>query len=70
MNGRMLSLLSCCTLLFSATAVSAETRDEKVRKDRAELADDPVWKYNDLEAGIAEAKRKGKPLFVVLRCIP
>ena len=41
-----------------------------VRKDLSDLRDDPTWTYNDLEAGFAEAKRSGKPLFVVLRCIP
>lgn len=28
------------------------------------------WIYDDLDAGFAEAKRTGKPLLVVLRCVP
>jgi len=28
------------------------------------------WIYNDLDAGIARAKRENKPLFVVFRCVP
>ena len=51
-------------------AVAAADRDALVRKDRVDLEDDPVWTYNDLDAGVAEAKRSGKPLLVVLRCIP
>lgn len=61
------------TLLFLVVMfgeAAAQTRDEMVRKDLSDLRDDPTWTYNDLEAGFAEAKRSGKPLFVVLRCIP
>ena len=57
-------------LAVSLGSVPGQTRDEMVRKDRADLEGDPVWTYNDLDAGLAEAKRSGKPLFVVLRCIP
>jgi serine protease Do len=28
------------------------------------------WIYDDLDAGIAEAKKSGKPMLVVLRCVP
>src|SRR5215213_10127659 len=48
----------------------AQDREAKVRADRIRLADDDTWIYNDLEEGFREAKRTGKPLFVVLRCIP
>ena len=48
----------------------AQTRDEKVRSDREALKDDKTWHYDDLDKGIAAAKREGKPLMVVLRCIP
>ena len=48
----------------------AQTRDEKVRSDRDALKDDETWHYDDLDAGIAAAKRESKPLMVVLRCIP
>ena len=36
--------------------------------DDVELAG--TWYYNDLEQALREAKRAGKPLFVVLRCPP
>lgn len=28
------------------------------------------WAYNDLDAGLARARRENKPLFVVFRCVP
>ncbi|MHA3770279.1 Trx7/PDZ domain-containing (seleno)protein [Verrucomicrobiota bacterium sgz303538] len=42
---------------------AVKDREGAVRKDRASI-------YNDLQRGFAEAKRTGKPLLVVLRCVP
>ena len=41
-----------------------------MRNDRATLEYDARWIYNDVERGFAEAKRTGKPLLAVLRCVP
>lgn len=49
---------------------AAEDRDAKVRNDREEVVAAGLWTYNDLPKGIAEAKRTGKPMLVVFRCIP
>jgi hypothetical protein len=58
-------------LLVAAFAVSAaEDRREKVLKDRTEVQSIPQWIYNDLSKGVAEATRSGKPMLIVLRCIP
>ena len=38
--------------------------------DDRRLAEEHGWVYNDLSKGFAEAKRTGKPLFVVIRCPP
>lgn len=55
-------------LLFVAGAVSvAEDRDTIVRNDREEVQATGHWIYNDLQQGIAEAERTGKPLLVVFR---
>ena len=70
MHARFFFASFLSVLVMSMAPVGAQTRDEMVRKDLADLKDDPVWTYNDLDAGVAEAKRTGKPLFVVLRCIP
>src|SRR5437867_7049799 len=66
----------CLYLLFFAIVVSSsladtvKDREGAVRKDRASLENDARWIYNDYKRGFAEAKRTGKPLLVVLRCIP
>lgn len=50
----------------------ATPQDDKA-KLRAAMGDQNLvgpWIYDDAEAGFAEAKRTGKPLMVVLRCVP
>jgi len=41
--------------------LKAALKDTEVRGD---------WVYDDLAAGLAQAKKSGKPAFVVLRCVP
>src|SRR5690606_13871328 len=47
-----------------------KTREQKVREDRATVEADGFWLYNDLPAAFAQARSSGKPILVVLRCIP
>ena len=59
--------------MFLALASSAATvpdREGAVRGDRAKLAKDSRWHYNDFARGLEEAKWTRKPLLVVLRCVP
>ncbi len=59
--------------LSIGATIQAETvkdREGAVRKDRANMLDNERWIYQDIEAGFAEAKKTGKPLMVVLRCVP
>jgi hypothetical protein len=56
-------------LLLAAVAV-AQTREEKVRGDRQRIEAEGFWIYNDLPRGFAEAKKTGKPMLLVFRCIP
>src|SRR4051812_41115274 len=60
------------TLATLPAVVLAEppTREQKVRADRKKVEAQGLWIYNDLAKGFAEARRTGKPLLVVLRCIP
>jgi len=63
------------SLVFAAFAASAfaetvKDREGAVRQDRVAMEKDARWLYNDFERGFAEAKRSGKPLLVVLRCVP
>jgi hypothetical protein len=63
-------LLSLTTWLVVTSLVSAQTREQKVLADRQKVEAEGFWIYNDLPRGLAEAKKTGKPLLVVLRCIP
>ncbi|MCA8997220.1 MAG: PDZ domain-containing protein [Planctomycetaceae bacterium] len=54
----------------SQTEAQKPTREEKVRSDRARIEGEGFWIYNDLKKGFQEAALTGKPLLVVLRCIP
>ena len=67
-----MSKFACWALLLIPTVAFAQgkTREEKVREDRAKVEAEGFWIYNDLDRGFAEARRSGKPLLVVLRCIP
>jgi hypothetical protein len=60
--------VAVCSVL--ASAALAQTRDEKVRTDRASVLDDGYWIYNDLAKAREAARRQDKPLMVVFRCIP
>src|SRR5688500_8667133 len=51
-------------------AAAVKDREGAVRQDRAAMENDARWIYNDFERGFAEAKKTGKPLLVVLRCVP
>ncbi len=68
-----LALLTCFAWLSPRIATRAETvadRKAAVLKDRQLLGEDPRWIYDDYERGFAEGRRAGKPVLVVLRCIP
>jgi serine protease Do len=63
-------LLAGLLLLLCAPLNAAEDRRERVLNDRKEVTAAGAWIYNDLPAAIAKAGRTGKPLLVVLRCVP
>jgi len=71
-----ITALAVCGLLVwggnptTATAVPPNAREAKVRADKAEVEKDESWVYNDFAKATAEAQKSGKPLLVVLRCIP
>jgi serine protease Do len=71
----MIKPLMLAHLAFMAVAISAlgETvpdRQGAVLGDREKLENDPRWIYNDYEKGFAEGRRTGRPVLIVLRCIP
>ena len=59
-------------LIAVPTLVQAQNRDRNtmVLNDRQRVVDDGYWIYNNLDKGFEQAQQSGKPLLVVLRCIP
>jgi hypothetical protein len=53
-------------LLLSAQEVTQAELREGLRDDALEGA----WVYGDLDAGLAEARKSGKPVLVLARCVP
>ena len=71
---RRLAAVAACTALLGAAATLAQERkpdrEAKVRADKERVEADAKWIYDDLPRGVDEAKKSGKPLLVVFRCIP
>ncbi|HVW00058.1 MAG TPA: Trx7/PDZ domain-containing (seleno)protein [Planctomycetaceae bacterium] len=63
------SCFALCILALVAADV-AKTREQKVREDRQKVEAEGFWIYNDLPRAFETAEKTGKPLLVVLRCIP
>ncbi len=57
-------------LLVLPGTLAGQTREEKVRRDRAKVEADGFWIYNDLDEAFRQGRQTGKPIIVVLRCIP
>jgi serine protease Do len=64
------TLLLAAALCGSVHAETVKDREASVRQDKATMEKDARWLYNDTDAGFAAAKKAGKPLLVVLRCVP
>lgn len=54
----------------SLFAQEKKTREQKVREDRAKVEAEGFWLYNDIPGAMREAQKSGKPVLVVLRCLP
>lgn len=69
---RLVALLTLALQIpeFSPQAETVKDRAGAVRDDRASMSQNDRWIYNDWRQGFEEAKRTGKPLLVVLRCVP
>ena len=63
-------LLALLGLALGLSTASAQTREEKVRNDKKKIEAEGKWIYNDVPKAFAEAKKTGKPIVVVLRCLP
>jgi hypothetical protein len=64
-------LLALAVLLPAPLAhAQMSPRDAKVHADKKAFEARGDWIYNDLPRAFAEAKKSGKPILAVLRCIP
>ena len=63
-------MLLSLSLVPATFAQTVKDREAAVRQDRAMMENDPRWLYNDFKRGFAESNRTGKPLMVLLRCVP
>jgi hypothetical protein len=70
MSSRILLLSTALTLVGLVSDVLSQTREEKVREDRRKVEAEGFWIYNNLPLAFDTAKKNGKPILVVLRCIP
>ncbi|HLY12207.1 MAG TPA: Trx7/PDZ domain-containing (seleno)protein [Planctomycetota bacterium] len=51
-------------------ALVAPQDKERIREGLKDTELKGAWVYDDIDAGLAEAKKTGKPMMVVLRCVP
>jgi hypothetical protein len=67
-----LALLGALITGVTGTALPPQKQDREkiVRDDKAKVEAAGYWLYNDLPGAFAEAKSSGKPIIVVLRCLP
>jgi len=70
MSRRIFLLSAVLTLFGIASHANSQTREEKVREDRRKVEAEGFWIYNNLSRAFDTAKKNGKPIMVVLRCIP
>ena len=65
--------MKAISLAALACLVAAAPQDGEKDRLRQALGDNDLvgtWIYDDLPAGYAEAKKSGKPLLAVIRCVP
>lgn len=67
---RLSVLTLALAVLLPAAAPAQNPREKKVRDDKVKVEADGYWIYNDLPKAFEEAKKTGKPLVVILRCLP
>ncbi len=64
------STLLVLAIAGAALAQPKVSREDRLKLDRKKVEAEGFWIYNDLSKGFAEAKKSGKPMLVVLRCVP
>lgn len=70
MNGRIFRWLAVGALAWVTVGETVKDREGAVRQDAASMSGDARWIYNDVGRGFEKARNSGKPVLVVLRCVP
>lgn len=67
----MLRVICFAVLLMPSLGLAqGKSREEKVQDDRTKVESEGFWIYNDLDKAFSQARLTGRPVLVVLRCIP
>ena len=61
---------SAALALLMATSTGCSQDPQALRKKIGDVEPVGEWNYDDLEQGVRQAKKSGKPLFLVFRCVP
>jgi serine protease Do len=64
------AMLSVSFALTSTSSTTAQTRLERVLRDKVDINSKGFWIYNDLASGFEAARNSGQPMIITLRCIP
>ncbi len=67
---KALHLLLAAWITPIVLAETVKDREGAVRADKARMEADKRWAYNDIESGFKQARLTGRPLLVVMRCVP
>lgn len=62
--------LGSCLIASSLALVPPVAAQQSLREQVKDIETAPHWIYDDLPQALATAKQTGKPLLVVLRCVP
>ena len=64
----MWNQIAGAALLLGLVATQQISKEELRKKLKDEVH--PAWIYDDIPAALAEAKKSGKPILAVFRCVP
>jgi hypothetical protein len=70
---RSFAIASFVAAIAAGAALAQDARpnlETRIRSDKSNVERSGRWIYDDLSHGVEEAKKSGKPLLVIFRCIP
>jgi serine protease Do len=70
MRAKLVYIVLSYMAAVCGVALVAQDRETLVRNDIARFANNQRWVYNDFPRALQLARQSGKPIMVVLRCVP